>query len=131
MTFQGNHQEWRIASMFLFDWKKSEKTKTLFDYVCTEAYETWKSEHPQRQIGKSQFAKLRSNFVLLTSELPRNICVCKIHENFIQCLKALHRFNSIFPLYYENFYVKNWLHEDQVVVIYSIFLASRLVIPVF
>ena len=56
--------------------EKSEKTKTLFDCLYLKNNAILKSEHPQYRIGKSKFAKLRCNFVLLTSELPRNVCLC-------------------------------------------------------
>ena len=38
--------------------------------------------------------------MLPTSELPRNVCVCRYHENFILLWDALHRFNARFPLYH-------------------------------
>ena len=71
--------------------------------VC-EAHSIWKSEHPERRkIGKSKFAKLRPEHILLTSELPRNVCMCKVHENFIQLLKALHKHDNFFPIHSNNF----------------------------
>ncbi|KAI6647814.1 hypothetical protein LOD99_8529 [Oopsacas minuta] len=48
-----------------------------------EAYSLWQKEYPDIKIGKSKFAALRPPHVLLTSELPRNVCVCRYHENFI------------------------------------------------
>ena len=41
--------------------------------------------------------------MLLTSQLPRNVCVCKYHENFINAVNALHRVKSAIPKYDESF----------------------------
>ncbi|KAI6651096.1 hypothetical protein LOD99_5673 [Oopsacas minuta] len=49
---------------------------------------------------KSKFAALRPPHVLLTSELPINVCVCRYHENFILLWDALDKFNVRFPLYH-------------------------------
>ena len=68
-----------------------------------EAYNLWKTENPLVKMGKSKFADLRPKFVQLTSQLPRNVCVCKYHANFILLLESLHRFDWNFPLYNEHF----------------------------
>jgi len=47
-----------------------------------EAYSIWKADNPNMIAGKSKFASLRPKNVLLTSKLPRNVCVCKHHEKF-------------------------------------------------
>lgn len=65
-----------------------------------EAYSLWKKEYPDIKIGKSKFAALRPPHVLLTIELPRNVCVCRYHENFILLWDALHKFNARFPSYH-------------------------------
>ena len=36
-------------------------------------------------------------------QLPRNVCVCKYHENFINAVNALHKVNSTIPKYNESF----------------------------
>ena len=41
--------------------------------------------------------------MLLTSQLPRNVCVCKYHENFINAANALHKVKSTIPKYDESF----------------------------
>ena len=64
-----------------------------------EAYTNFKQKYPQEKIGKSSFAALRPPDVLLTSELPRNICVCKHHENLILLLECLYKFDERFPQY--------------------------------
>ena len=71
--------------------------------LTIEAYSLWKAEHPNLKVGKSRFAELRPEYVKLTGELPRNVCVCIYHGNFILLLEALHRYDSSIPLYSENF----------------------------
>ena len=41
--------------------------------------------------------------MLLTSQLPRNVCVCKYHENFINAVNALYKAKSTIPKYDESF----------------------------
>ena len=41
--------------------------------------------------------------MLLTSQFPRNVCLCKYHENFINAVNALHRVKSAIPKYDESF----------------------------
>ena len=67
-----------------------------------EAYSLYKEENPEIKIGKSAFANLRPPHVLLTSELPRNVCVCIHHENLILLLERLHKFDQRFPQYKTN-----------------------------
>ena len=37
------------------------------------------------------------------SQLPRNVCVCKYHENFINAVNGLHKVKSSIPKYDESF----------------------------
>ena len=41
--------------------------------------------------------------MLLTSQLPRNVCDCKYHENFINAVNALYRVKSAILKYDESF----------------------------
>ena len=41
--------------------------------------------------------------MLLTSQLPRNVCVSKYHENFINAVNALHKVKSTIPKHDETF----------------------------
>ena len=63
-----------------------------------EPYIICKSENPSRKIGKSTLPSLRPKYVL-----PRNVCVCKYHENFINAVNALHKVKSTIPKYDESF----------------------------
>ena len=53
-----------------------------------ETYALFCKDYPNK-IGKSKFAELRPNHVLLSSKLPHNVCLCKYHENFINAVNAL------------------------------------------
>ena len=57
------------------------------------AHSVFKQEHPQEKIGKSSFAALQPPDALLTSELPRNVCV---YKHLILLLECLHKFNERF-----------------------------------
>ena len=41
--------------------------------------------------------------MLLTSQLPRDVCVCKYHESFLNAVNALHKVKSTIPKYDESF----------------------------
>ena len=62
---------------------KIEKQKRHLNMSIREAYNLWKEENKNVKLGKSTFATLRPQHVLPTSKLPRNVCVCRYHENFI------------------------------------------------
>ena len=65
----------------------------------SEVYQMLKQENPDKKIGKSKFASLRPGHVLLSSQMPRNVCVCRQHQNMALILEALHKFDETFPLY--------------------------------
>ena len=92
-----------MVKIKLDDGSKIEKQKQHLVTSVKEAYNIWKSENPSRKIGKSKFSSLRQKYVLLTSQLPRNVCACKYHENFINAVNALHKVKSTIPKYGESF----------------------------
>ena len=67
-----------------------------------EAYNLWKEENKSAKLGKSTFASLRPQHVLPASKLPKNVCVCRYHENFILLLEALHKHDSAYPAYHHS-----------------------------
>ena len=68
--------------------------------MCTkEVYALFTDANPNIKIGKSKFAELRPKHVLLSSQLPHNVCLCKYHENFIMAVNSLHKVINIFPQY--------------------------------
>lgn len=54
-----------------------------------EAFAQFKRENKNILIEKSKFYSLRPEHVLLISETPHNVCVCKYHANFDFLLKSL------------------------------------------
>ena len=64
-----------------------------------EVYALFHEEFPLYKIGKSKFAELRPQHVLLSSKLPYNVCLCRYHENFITSISALHKVQPEVPLY--------------------------------
>jgi hypothetical protein len=64
-----------------------------------EAHAQFKASHPEVKIAKSKFASLRLKFILTCDETPNNVCVCQIHYNFIEKIKALKCFIPDMPLY--------------------------------
>ena len=62
-----------------------------------EAYRCFKEERPDSSIGKSKFAELRPAHVLKRSETPRNVCLCRYHENINLQIQALQLKGYEFP----------------------------------
>ena len=83
--------------------KKQTMQKRHFSMNVSEAYAIFREEHSEESVGKSKFACLRPPHVLLSSLMPRNICTCQQHQNLILILVALHKFDSVFPLYSHEF----------------------------
>lgn len=71
------------------DGKKEKMQKRHLVMTVAEAYELFTSEQKDCKIGKSKFASLRPQNVLVTSKMPHNVCGCKYHNNMellLQCL---------------------------------------------
>ncbi len=56
-----------------------------------EAYRVFQEENPEIKIGKSKFAALRPGKVFTKAETPRNICLCKYHENTQMLIVSVHK----------------------------------------
>lgn len=54
-----------------------------------EVYELYKIENKECDIGFSKFCYSRPADVLLNSELPTDVCLCEVHENFISLVDSL------------------------------------------
>ena len=55
-------------------------------------------EYPNADVGKSKFASLRPEHVLLSSQIPRNVFGCQKYENISLILLALHNLDKNVPL---------------------------------
>ena len=79
-----------------------EKTKCQARHLTSsvaEVHALYREEFPQIKIGKSKFAELCPQHVLLRSKLTHNLCLCSYHENFITANNALHKIDPKVPLY--------------------------------
>ncbi len=54
-----------------------------------KAYKQFKSDYPRSLVGKSKFCELRSAHVLLTQNVPHNVCMSGSHQNVILLLGEL------------------------------------------
>ena len=78
------------------------KTKLQARHLTTtinEVYAMFKESNPDIKIGRSKFSELRPKHVLLSSQLPRNVCLCKYHENFIMAVNTLNKEFGHIPKY--------------------------------
>lgn len=81
------------------------KEKKQTRHLCSSVMEThalFCSEHGEI-IGKSKFAMLRPQHVLLSNKMPHNVCLCKYHENYISAVDSFHKIIPDFPSYNNSF----------------------------
>lgn len=62
-----------------------------------EAYAYFKNEYKDVQIKKSKFYDLRPKHILLSSQMPHNVCVCEKHAIFNYIVEALAKEIEGFP----------------------------------
>ena len=57
-----------------------------------EACRVFKEMHPEVEIQKSSFSALRPENVLLSSNMPHNVCMCKYHawKHHTVCVHPFH-----------------------------------------
>ena len=60
-------------------------------------------ENPSVQIGFSRFCSLRPVNVMLSVDMPRDVCLCQYHENIKMICECLKKEISSFPQYSGNF----------------------------
>lgn len=73
------------------DGKKEKLQKRILLYTVFEAYQLFKTENPDKKIGKSKFASLRPQNVVPVSDRDHNVCCCRYHENFDLLLDGLRK----------------------------------------
>lgn len=62
-----------------------------------EAYFVFKRDNPESSICLSKFYDFRPKHVLLSSEIPHNVCVCRYHANFNYIVQSIHEKVPSFP----------------------------------
>lgn len=78
--------------------QRRECKSGIYIHHFKETHALFISEHGSI-IGKSKFADLRPKHVLLSCQLPHNVCMCKYHENFILAVNSLHKVVPACPAY--------------------------------
>lgn len=68
----------------------------------TDAFYEFKRQNPQSKVGLSTFFSWRPKFVLLSSQTPHNVCVCKKHLNFSFLVEAIRTCTKQFPPSYKD-----------------------------
>ena len=81
------------------DGGKEIRQKRHLIMTVSEAYQLFKENFPELTVGKSKFAALRPQHVLLVSKTPHNVCQCRYHSNVILILESLHKKITTVPLY--------------------------------
>lgn len=71
------------------DGTKEKKQKRYLSYSLKELFSCFKEENPAMGIKLSKFANLRPQHVLLSRDIPENVCLCKIHENAISLINSI------------------------------------------
>jgi len=82
---------------------KKKCQKRHMSMCVKEAYAMFKEENPEIKLGVSKFASLRPQHILLSSQMPSNVCTCVYHENFMMALSALHAVVPSVPSYDKDF----------------------------
>ena len=68
---------------------KEKQQKRYLMMTLQEAHHLFKDEHPSIRIGRSKFCSLRPDTVMLTGDMPHNLCICKHHANISLLLEGL------------------------------------------
>ena len=87
-----------ISIVVCTDVRKETSQRSYLFMTVAEPYNLFREKHPNECIGKSKFAKLQPKHVLLSNDLPVNVCNCRYHQNFMLLCEAMHKFQSDFPL---------------------------------
>ena len=95
----------------MVSWKNGKKEhlqKRHLLFSLREAHALFLKENPEVKIGLSKFSSLRPLNVLLSSEIPRNVCLCQYHENIKLICDCLKKEIPEFPNYSGDF-VENFV----------------------
>ena len=87
---------------FVVSWqngKKEHLQKRHLLFSLKEVHALFIKENPAVKIGLSKFSSLRPVNVLLSSDMPRNVCLCQYHENIKLICDCLGKMIPEFPSY--------------------------------
>lgn len=85
------------------DGKKEYIQKRHLTWSLKETHALFLKENPTIKIGLSKFSQLRPINVLLSSDMPRSVCLCQHHENIKLICDCLSKEISNFPNYTGDF----------------------------
>ena len=91
--------------------KKHIQKRHLF---CSlkETYAMFVKDNPTVKIGLSKFCSLRPINIVLSSKLPRDVCLCSYHENIKLLCQCLNKEIPQFPVYSGSF-VENFVCNSE------------------
>jgi len=69
--------------------EKDIKQKRYLTMNVMEAFQLFKSENPDANIGKSKFFELRPKHIQPMANIPHNVCICKQHGNMDSLLEGI------------------------------------------
>lgn len=84
-------------SVKMKDGKRETRQKRHLIMTVKEAFSVYKEKFPQSDVHISTFYSFRPKHILLSSEIPHNVCVCKYHGNFNFLVEAVHENLPTFP----------------------------------
>ena len=83
--------------------KKEHLQKRHLLFSLKEVHALFLKENPAAKIGLSKFSSLRPVNALLSSDMPRNVCMCQYHENIKLICDCLSKEIPEFPNYSGDF----------------------------
>jgi hypothetical protein len=79
------------------DGEKKHIQKRHLLWSLRETFAIFQKENPSVQVGLSKFCSLRPINVMLSAEMPRDVCLCQYHENIKMICECLHKEIASFP----------------------------------
>ena len=83
--------------------KKSKLQKRYLIWSLKKTFGMFQQEHPHTKIGLSKFCSLRPVNILLKSSTPREVCLCRYHDNIKMLCVTLSEEIPSFPSYSRSF----------------------------
>lgn len=79
-----------------------------------------KKKNPEIKLGASKFASLRPQHVLLSSQMPSNVCTCVYHENYMMAVSALHAVVPSVPSYSKDFAASCFVNPEGLLLVWPV-----------
>ena len=92
---------WKDYVSLRSEGKKMKLQKCHIMWSLKEVYKLFQNEHPNNKISVSKFCSLRPVHVLLSSAMPRDVCLAQYHENIRMLYECLAKEITTLPPYSE------------------------------